>query len=142
LSRGANSEGASRFRRDIDGCSCNGASVFAQQTGAAQQRRAAKGNRLRPSEVYEFLTRLQKAVASDNKEAVSSLVAYPLNVIVGRHRRKVNKSLLLSQYDQIFTPKVKHALASQRSDQLFIKSTGFMVGRGEVWFDEADDGHF
>jgi hypothetical protein len=95
-----------------------------------------------PAKVYEFLAQLQEAVAANKKKVVSSLVDYPLNVVSRGRTHKISKSSFLKQYDEIFTPTVKAALAAQRPEHLYVKSTGFMIGRGELWFNEAGDGKF
>jgi hypothetical protein len=92
-----------------------------------------------PEKVYGFLAQLQKAIAANDRQTLGSMINYPLNVIAGEHRSKLrSKSVFLKKYDEVFTPKVKSAITEQRPEQLFIKSTGFMIGQGELWFDEIN----
>lgn len=89
--------------------------------------------------MYDFLCQLQKATSANDKRAVSLMIYYPLNIIVEGHKNRIrSKSALVNRYDEIFTPKVKSAIVNQKPEKLFVNSTGFMIGRGELWFDEIN----
>jgi hypothetical protein len=96
-----------------------------------------------PAKVYAFVAALKQAVATDDRERVSSMIDYPLNVLTGSHPSRIaTKSLFLKKYVDIFTPHVKGILAAQRSNEVCITSNAFMIGRGEIWFDEIATGDF
>jgi hypothetical protein len=90
-----------------------------------------------------FLTQLQAAVQSNNKEAIAEMVSYPLLVLrSGKRTRIQKKQALLSNYGFIFTDPVRDAVLHQTAQCLFGNSSGAMVGNGEVWFSEEAPGQW
>jgi len=75
-------------------------------------------------------------VRSGNRRAVIALISFPLRVNAasgaGTYR---DASSVERDFDSIFTPRVKQAIARQRADKLFVRDQGAMIGDGEVWFD-------
>lgn len=90
-------------------------------------------------DVYgKFLSRLQAAVRSENRRAVSALIALPLRVNMSDGPRTYrDRKSVEDDFDRIFTPRVRKAILDQRSDQLFVRDQGAMIGDGEVWFDQT-----
>jgi hypothetical protein len=85
-----------------------------------------------------FLSRLQSAVSANNHRAVIGLIAFPLRVNAANGARTYGDAKSVERdFDRIFTPRVKQAIARQRADKLFVRDQGAMVGDGEVWFDET-----
>lgn len=85
-----------------------------------------------------FLSQLQAAVRANNRSAVVRLVRLPLRVnFAGGARSYRDTRSLLDDYDRIFTPKVKQAIAGQRFETLFGRDQGVMIGDGAVWFDHT-----
>ena len=83
-----------------------------------------------------FLNRLQNAVRSNDRNAVASMIAYPVRVNSnGKSRSYSNRRALLADYDQVFTARVRSAILNQRFEQLFGRDQGVMIGDGAVWFD-------
>lgn len=91
-----------------------------------------------------FLAELQAAVAGDDRRKVSRMVLYPLRTRVGRRRVVLRgPRQFLARYEALFNPHVKSVLAAQKFEGIFRNWQGYMVGRGEVWFEQlADTGEF
>jgi hypothetical protein len=86
-----------------------------------------------------FLKSLKVAVGSNERSAVSRMVAYPVKVYVGDTTEAVSTPAeFVRRYDRIFTAEVKQAVRSQSSHCLFGNADGFMIGDGQVWFAEID----
>ena len=105
----------------------------------AAKRAADAASPISIVDVYgSFLRRLQGAVRSGSRRSLSGLIAFPLRVNrsdgprIYRDRKAVEED-----FDRIFTPRVRQAILSQRSDQLFVRDQGVMIGAGEVWFDQT-----
>ncbi len=105
----------------------------------AAKRAADAASPISIIDVYgKFLSRLQEAVRSGSRRSVSGLIAFPLRVNT-KDGPKIyrDRKLVEEDFDRIFTPSVKQAILNQRSDQLFVRDQGAMVGDGEVWFDQT-----
>ena len=90
-----------------------------------------------------FLTQLQAAVQSNNKEQIAEMISYPLLVLSSVKRTHIaKKQAFLSNYTLIFTEPVRDAILHQTAQCLFGNSTGAMVGNGEVWFVEQTPGQW
>ena len=74
-----------------------------------------------------FFEKFREMVREDKKEEISKLIYYDLTKSIE------NEEYFLENYDQIFNERVKTAVMNQDVDQMFRKSSGVMVGRGEVW---------
>jgi hypothetical protein len=105
----------------------------------AAKRAADAAGPVSVTEVYgNFLRRLQGAVRSGNRRSVSKLLAFPLRVNgTDGPRTYEDRKSVEEDFDRIFTPNVKRAIIGQRSDQLFVRDQGAMIGDGEVWFDQT-----
>lgn len=85
-------------------------------------------------EFNTYLTKLQKAVAKNDKKAVSNLVYYPLNVNSnGKTKVIKNQKQFIKEYKAIMTKKVKNSVLKQKPDKVFVNYKGAMTGNGEVW---------
>ncbi len=85
-------------------------------------------------EFNTYFTKLQKAVAKNDKKAVSNLVYYPLNVNSnGKTKVIKNQKQFIKEYKAIMTKKVKNSVLKQKSDKVFVNYKGAMTGNGEVW---------
>jgi hypothetical protein len=81
-----------------------------------------------------FLSRLQRAVADDDRAGVAALIFFPLRVNrVNRKAEYIGSADFGKKYSRIFTEKVRGAIMAQRSSELFRNYSGAMIGRGEVW---------
>ena len=95
------------------------------------------------SKAPKFLVDLQTAVRSDDRNAVASMMYYPLSSSSLKIRTRVQ---FLRNYDEIWTESVKKALLTENPACLAYASSGytpdngsqtaFVIGRiGEIWFD-------
>ena len=85
-------------------------------------------------ELTECLSRLQRAVAGDDKAGVADLVSFPLVVNAANKKSKSVTALQFARtYSETFTEKVKRAVLAQRPNDMFRSWRGAMIGQGEVW---------
>lgn len=82
---------------------------------------------------------LQKAVANNDKKAVSKLVHYPLNVNSnGKTKVIKNQKQFIKEYKTILTKKVKNAILKQDPERVFVNQYGARTDQGEVWISKFD----
>ena len=107
---------------------CKGSTVDLQGEDIAQKSRA-------------FLSELQAAVGKGEKANVAAMISYPLLVIHGNAKTRIrSEQQFLSRYDSIFDAHVRQAIADQSAKCLFGNYQGTMIGDGEVWYREQNDG--
>ena len=83
-----------------------------------------------------FLSRLQRAVRRDDRQAIIALIGFPLRVNMERGAKSYPDARSVERdFDRIFTPRVRRAILGQRANRLFVRDQGAMIGNGEVWFD-------
>jgi hypothetical protein len=82
-----------------------------------------------------FLAKFQDALKSNNREAVASLVNYPLLVPDEAGKRIRSRAQLLASFDRIFTPPIRNAILKGTPDDVWGNYRGFMIGSGVIWFD-------
>lgn len=116
------------FPQSNEGGACHRSTVEDYSPGLAPKARA-------------FLGELKSAIKSADKQKVAGLVHYPLEVnLVKGHRVVRTKAELVKDYDTIFTPGTRAAIEKQVPACLFANYQGVMIGDGEVWFEEQQDG--
>jgi hypothetical protein len=94
-------------------------------------------SRLHDPAYAAFLSRLQIAVRENDRGAVIKMIQFPLRVNSGGKSRLYRDARSVRRdFDQIFTSRVKQAIAEQRFDGLFVRDQGAMIGNGELWFDQ------
>jgi hypothetical protein len=87
-----------------------------------------------------FFTDLKAAVADDDAAALAQMISYPISMeIEGESTEIAEDTSFVADFDKIFTPDVKDAVASQSYETLFANWQGVMIGDGEVWFSIVDD---
>lgn len=91
--------------------------------------------------VEAFLGALQKAVASDDRRKVASMMRYPI-AAWARDRDITFKTpdAFLAAYEVVFNPRLKKTIAEARKDCLFTNWQGAMIHDGEVWFNALQTG--
>jgi len=93
-----------------------------------------------PADFIDFLSKLQKAVMSNNKKEVANFISYPLHV---NHKGKTtvikSKKQFIEKYSKIMTEQVKKKLLAQKASQVVANWQGVMVGDGEVWIRPQED---
>ena len=119
-------------------------SIASNRSSKASERgRADAAEQIARSEAADsayatFLARLQSAIRTNDRRTTIRLIAFPLRVnSSGRTRLYPDARSVERNFDQIFTPRVKQAILRQRSDRLFNRDQGAMIGDGEVWFDHT-----
>jgi hypothetical protein len=107
---------------------CEGSTVDIQGPKTAKTARA-------------FLAELQAAVQANDKDKIAGMISYPMNFIHGGKRARIrDKQTFLARYNTIFNEHIRAAILSQSSQCLFGNANGEMIGQGEVWFSEMEDG--
>jgi hypothetical protein len=118
--------------------------ICAPAFGYAQSDKAAsEGNCTHPdpatrpecSGAIAFLVKFQDALKRHDREAVASLVHYPLLVTAGGKMRIRSRAQLLANYQRVFTSQVRAAILKANADDVWGNAKGFMVGGGVIWFD-------
>lgn len=88
-----------------------------------------------------FLVALQKAVASDDRRKVASMIRYPITAQAGkRNVRFKTPASLVASYELIFTPPLKKIIADARTECLFTNWKGVMIHDGEIWMGARSTG--
>jgi hypothetical protein len=140
---------STRFRNGLGLCLCLGLALPAYTAALAlPEAQACGGNSTvdilgaeAAASARAFLAKLQSAVQSGDKTALSGMVSYPLLVIRSGARTRIrSRAAFLAQYDRLFTPAIRKAILAQKSQCLFGNSSGAMIGDGELWFREESPG--
>lgn len=85
--------------------------------------------------VHRNAYRFWNAVRLNDKKAVAATIAYPISVHLPTGRKRLrNPTELIANYDNIFSPKYREAIANALPRNMFVRDQGVMLGRGEVWF--------
>ena len=79
-----------------------------------------------------FLSRLQKAVASDDSAALSSVIQFPVQRGAGGDM--LSEAEFSKAYQEILNIRTKRVLASQKVEDLFHDERGIAIGGGDIWF--------
>lgn len=117
-----------RAQTTPDSEACKGSTVDLQGAEFAQKSRA-------------FLFELQNAVKAEDKAKVAAMISYPVLVIHGDRKTRIKtQAEFLGQYEAIFDAHVRQAIAQQSAKCLFGNYQGAMIGDGEVWFREQQNG--
>jgi len=95
-----------------------------------------------PSEVERLTIHLRRAALGNQKQALVDAIHYPLTMY--EHgtpvRRYVTPEDVLAAFDSIFSEAVLTALRGARYRDLFVRDQGAMIGRGEVWLYQYEEG--
>jgi hypothetical protein len=88
--------------------------------------------------VNKAATAFRNAVAHDQKAIVAKMIVYPVRTSVnGKQTKIANAQALIADYDSIFTPKFRKAIAGDFTRLMFARDQGVMIGGGDVWFNET-----
>ena len=84
--------------------------------------------------VKAFLGALQKAVATDDRRKVASMIRYPIVAWAGdRDVLFKTPASLVASYELVFTVSLKKTIAEARMECLFTNWQGVMIHDGEIW---------
>jgi hypothetical protein len=87
-----------------------------------------------------FFRDIQKAVRASDKRLVSSMIDYPIVVVLNGHQVQLeNARQLRHSYDLVFNAKVRKAVMQQEPRRLRANWRGLIVGDGEIWFTKDID---
>ena len=76
-----------------------------------------------------------RAVQRDDRRAAAGLIRYPIRVdTTAGLRRYTAAEQLLTDYERIFTPGFRQAIARGLPRNMFVRDQGAMLGDGQVWF--------
>jgi hypothetical protein len=90
--------------------------------------------------IHRKAYRFWNAVKQGDKRTVASLVRYPIEVqVAGRPKTLHSPDELVSEYDLVFSPEFRKAIASAARRNMFARDLGIMLGSGEVWFGPNGD---
>ena len=85
--------------------------------------------------VHRCALRFRDAVVKGDKEMAASSIRYPIRVRVGTAVRSIrSRQELISNYDAIFQPAYRQAIAAALPRNMFARDQGIMLGNGQVWF--------
>lgn len=81
-----------------------------------------------------FFDCLKIAAMHDDGDTLSQLIRYPLRTHLSKREIIIRTPAAFKKaYPMIFDAKVKHAIETQRFEDLFVSYRGLMVGSGQVW---------
>lgn len=87
-----------------------------------------------------FVEKLQEYIKNDDREKVAALITYPISVKVDGNRQSINtKEELIKNYDKVFHPEYKNAIAKAFTKYMFCNSKGVMFGGNmyNVWINNV-----
>jgi hypothetical protein len=95
-----------------------------------------------PGMAGRFFDRLQVAANAENRDALIGMIRFPfIRYYHGIPRRRYDSAAeFRGDFERVFSPKVLGAIKRATFESLFANYQGVMIGDGEVWFDEREDG--
>jgi hypothetical protein len=89
-----------------------------------------------------FFDSIRRAIKEDDREAVASLVRYPLLVFdKSGHKREIGSpNQLMKEFGSVFSTPVKSAILCQSFDRLMVSNKGVMFANGTLWADVSSAG--
>jgi hypothetical protein len=83
-----------------------------------------------------FFDRVHMALEHDDRQALASLINYPLRTSIDHKQTMVrNRQQFLAHFEEIFDKGVRCEVLSARENDVWGNWQGFMVGGGAIWFD-------
>jgi hypothetical protein len=83
-----------------------------------------------------FFHSFQSALQKDDRQAIASLVTYPVLTSLHHKRIRITKrTQLLAHFDDIFDEGVRCSILNATEKDVWGNWQGFTVGGGPVWFD-------
>ena len=86
--------------------------------------------------VEKFVSELKSAILAKNSEFVAKRVSYPITVYLnGKTVKNIkNQKEFIEMFDQIFYPDFLQKIKAAKTENLFARYDGVMLGeRGEIW---------
>jgi hypothetical protein len=92
-------------------------------------------------DVAQFLTKLQRAVKTDDRTAVTALADFPLRAWTGKTSVSIrDRKQFLALYPAIFSPALKQTIATASVQTSWSNWQGVMFESGRFWLRPAADG--
>ena len=92
-------------------------------------------------EIESFAFLVKEDVLTDDREALSRKVRYPLHIVRDGSERQINSpEEFLENYDLILNLQVIYDVEGSETEGLFWNQNGVMLGTGAVWFGKTEDG--
>lgn len=89
-------------------------------------------------DVENFVSKIRKYIANDNKAKLAEEIVYPINVNINSKAIKIqNKDELIKNYDKIFHVEYKKEISKAPTKYLFVNYLGIMVGDGQIWINDV-----
>ena len=86
-----------------------------------------------------FFDSLQKAIASNDRNSVATMIHFPLRVMLHGKRAVIkNRGEFLRQYDSVFDASVRCAIAHAKRSQVWGNWQGFTVASGVMWWERSN----
>ena len=90
---------------------------------------------LKDAEAEQFFKALQQAIDKRDKQAVASMVSYPIVVIINGRRQSIkNDASMIKNYDYIFDKRLSEFLLQTKIEELWARDQGVATPGGEIWF--------
>lgn len=128
---------------------CGGSGQPSPAEPSADPRLARLEARLRlahgfrePDEVRRVVSELREAAAKTERRTLAEAIHYPFMTYaggtpVGRYHTPAE---VLADFDTLFPEYVLEALRDARYEDLFVRDQGAMIGRGQVWLGQFEEG--
>ncbi|MCX8955760.1 hypothetical protein [Erwinia psidii] len=107
---------------------CVSTTVFAGSDKETDARRNTLTGADSYGQYHQFSNQLQKAVKEKDKKTVAAMVDYPITVIVSYKETDIADSHFVKAYDSVFTDRLVNIILHQTYADLFVNSTGVMIG--------------
>ena len=125
------------------GCSSAGTDepVSGQRHPDLEERLLHHGFR-EPGEVERLVGELRAAAQHNDRRALVRAIHYPLTTYQSGTpvRRYEHPDDVRDDYDALFSERVLNALRAAQYDRLFVRDQGAMIGGGEVWLFQYEEG--
>jgi hypothetical protein len=94
---------------------------------------AASG--LKDAEAQQFFKALQQAIDKRDKQAVASMVSYPIVVVINGKRQSIKNDVsMIKNYDYVFDKRLSEFLVQTKIEELWARDQGVATPGGEIWF--------
>ncbi len=86
------------------------------------------------NEVRQFLTNLQRAVAEDSRNDLTSMIAFPVGYGDPNGPTVLDNQTFNDRYAKVVTPETKEIVSEAKVEDLYCSAAGLAIGQGQLWF--------
>jgi hypothetical protein len=90
----------------------------------------------------DFVLLLQRALRSNDRGSILSVIGFPVRVGENDNRDDLDKSAFTRDYDKVWKPETINVVMNENPDHFTGDHDHFAIGCGEVWFDKTKDQQF